>query len=218
MIRVIVADDQELVRDGFALILGADDDIEVVGRAADGVQAVTLARQLLPDVVLMDVRMPRLDGIEATRLILSERPDCRVLVLTTYDVDDYVLAALHAGATGYLLKDTPRRALVAAVRAAAAGDVLLDASVARRLAAASTRGTSVDPALTQRLARLTPREGEVLQAVAQGLSNAEIARALSVGETTVKTHVARLLHKLGARDRVQLVVLAHTCGVADRST
>ena len=213
MIRLIVADDQELVREGLAMILAAQPDIEVVGEAPDGVSAIALAKQLQPDVMLMDVRMPRLDGIEATRRVLAAVPTCRVLVLTTFDVDDAVLAALRAGASGFLLKDTPRRSLVAAVRAVAEGDVLLDADVTKRLVAGlpPTR-SSTEPRKV--LDRLTPRETEVLKAVAQGRSNAEIASQLGLGEATVKTHVAKLLEKLGQRDRVQLVVLAHTTGIA----
>ena len=216
MIRVLIVDDQELVRDGFCLVLGAEPDIEVVGSAADGVEAVEMSRELQPDVVLMDIRMPRLDGIGATRAVLSERPQTRVLVLSTYDVDEYVVAALDAGASGYLLKDAPRRALSAAVRAAAEGDVLLHPQVARRLVAASTRRATLDSETQRGLERLTPREREVLTALARGWSNNEIAQALTLGETTVKTHVARLLQKLAVRDRVQLVVLAHTAGLADK--
>ena len=212
MIRVLVVDDQELVREGLALILAAQPDIEVVGEAADGVDAVNLARSLKPDVVLMDVRMPQLDGIDAARRILAAQPSCHILVLTTFDVDDTVLAALRAGASGFLLKDAPRRSLIAAVRAVAEGDVLLNADVARRLA----RKDRPEPDAASRavLDGLTPRETEVLKAVARGLSNAEIADELGLGQATVKTHVGKLLDKLRVRDRVQLVVLAHTTGVA----
>jgi DNA-binding NarL/FixJ family response regulator len=212
VIRVLVADDQQLVREGLVMILSAQSDIEVVGEAADGVDAVARARQLHPDVILMDVRMPRLDGIDATRRILAAEPDCRVLVLTTFDVDEAVLGALRAGASGFLLKDAPRRSLIAAVRAVAEGDVLLDADVMRRLVADHL---PAGPTAESRavLDRLTPRETEVLRAVAQGMSNAEIAASLGLGEATVKTHVAKLLEKLGVRDRVQLAVLAHTTGI-----
>jgi DNA-binding NarL/FixJ family response regulator len=213
VIRVLVADDQELVREGLVMILSAQSDIEVVGEASDGVDAVAMAKQLHPDVVLMDVRMPRLDGIDATRLILTAVPACRVLVLTTFDVDEAVLGALRAGASGFLLKDAPRRSLIAAVRAVAEGDVLLDADVMRRLVA---EHLPAGPTAESRavLERLTPRETEVLRAVARGMSNAEIATSLGLGEATVKTHVAKLLEKLAVRDRVQLAVLAHTTGIA----
>jgi DNA-binding NarL/FixJ family response regulator len=213
VIRVLVADDQELVREGLAMILAAQPDIDVVGEAADGVLAVTMAKQLQPDVVLMDVRMPRLDGIDATRQVLAAVPHCHVLVLTTFDVDEAVLSALRAGASGFLLKDTPRRSLIAAVRAVAEGDVALDAAVTRRLVTGHLPATPT-PESRQFLDQLTPRETEVLRAVAQGLSNAEIATKLGVGEATVKTHVAKLLEKLALRDRVQLAVLAHTTGIA----
>jgi DNA-binding NarL/FixJ family response regulator len=213
VIRVLVADDQQLVREGLVMILSAQSDIEVVGEAADGVDAVTMARQLQPDVVLMDVRMPRLDGIDATRRLLAAVPACHVLVLTTFDVDEAVTGALRAGASGFLLKDAPRRSLIAAVRAVAEGDVLLDADVMRRLVV-----DHLPPGPTAQardvLARLTPRETDVLMAVARGMSNAEIAASLGLGEATVKTHVAKLLEKLGVRDRVQLAVLAHTTGIA----
>jgi DNA-binding NarL/FixJ family response regulator len=214
VIRVVVADDHDLLRTGLALILDAQPDIEVVGQAADGRQAVALARQTSPDVVLMDVRMPHLDGVAATREIVATHPASRVLVLTTFDVDDYVLGALRAGASGFLLKDTPRASLLAAVRAVAEGDVLLSHEVTTRLVHAvreQQSRTDVDPALR----RLTPRERDVLRLVAQGNSNAEIAAQLYLGETTVKTHVARLLDKLDARDRVQLVVRAHRWGIAE---
>ena len=208
MIRLIVADDQELVREGLAMILAAQPDIEVVGEASDGVDAVALAKQLQPDIMLKDVRMPRLDGIDATRLVLAAIPTSRGLVLTTFDGDDAVLGALRAGASWFLLKDTPRRSLVAAVRAVAEGEVLLDTDVTKRLVT-RLRPTQSSQESRKVLDRLTPRETEVLKAVAQGLSNAEIATHLALGEATVKTHVAKLLDKLGPRDRVQLVVLAH---------
>jgi DNA-binding NarL/FixJ family response regulator len=213
VIRVLVADDQELVREGLVMILSAQSDIEVVAEASDGVDAVAMARQLNPDVALMDVRMPRLDGIDATRRILAAVPDCRVLVLTTFDVDEAVLGALRAGASGFLLKDAPRRSLIAAVRAVAEGDVLLAADVMRRLVADHLPAGPTSEARAV-LGRLTPRETEVLRAVAQGMSNAEIAASLGLGEATVKTHVAKLLEKLAVRDRVQLAVLAHTTGIA----
>jgi DNA-binding NarL/FixJ family response regulator len=213
VIRVLVADDQELVREGLAMILAAQPDIDVVGEATDGVMAVAMAKQLQPDVVLMDVRMPRLDGIDATRRVLAAVPHCHVLVLTTFDVNEAVLNALRAGASGFLLKDTPRRSLIAAVHAVAEGDVLLDAAVTRRLVTAHLP-TGPTPESRHVLDQLTPREAEVLQAVAQGLSNAEIAAQLGLGEATVKTHVAKLLEKLALRDRVQLAVLAHTTGIA----
>ena len=213
MIRVLVADDQELVREGLVLILGAQPDIEVVGEARDGVDAITLARQTKPDVILMDLRMPRLDGIEATRRVHVDLPLTRVLVLTTYDIDEDVLAALRAGASGFLLKDTPRQSLLAAIRAVAEGDVLLDQGVTMRLINDHMRPHPTDDA--QRLLEtLTERETEVLRVIARGLSNAEIAAELGVAEATIKTHVAKLLEKLAVRDRVQLTVFAHTNGLA----
>ncbi len=214
MIRVVVADDQELVRDGLSLILQSTGKVDVVGRAADGLEAVALARRLHPDVLLMDIRMPAMDGLTATELIAREAPDTRVLVLTTYDVDEYVLQALRAGAAGYLLKDTPRQAMIAAISAAAAGDVLLDPAVVHRLVSAGQKPTP-PPEVQRALDRLTPREREVLTAVSRGWSNSEIAAALFVTEATVKTHIARLLDKLHARDRIQLVVLTHTYGLAN---
>jgi DNA-binding NarL/FixJ family response regulator len=212
MIRLVVVDDQELVRDGFALILDAQDDIEVVGTAADGAHAVSLCRAEQPDVVLMDVRMPVLDGIEATRRVVADCPGVRVLVLTTFDDDENVVRALRAGARGFLLKDTPRAALVASVRAVAEGEVMLDATVMNGLVSGHLREPV--PTHAAALARMTDRESEVMRCVARGLSNAEIAAALHISETTVKTHVARLLTKWGARDRVRLVVLAHEAGLA----
>lgn len=209
MIRVVVADDQDLVRDGLVLILGTQPDLEVVGEASDGAEAVAVVRSTRPDVVLMDLRMPHVDGIAATAQVLAFAPGTRVLVLTTFGVDEDVLAALRAGAAGYLLKDTPRSALLAAVRAVAAGEVLLDRDVLQSLVTGAAAAAVREP----RLERLTPRETEVLRAVARGLSNAEIARELFLGESTVKTHVGKLLDKLGARDRVQLVLLAHASGV-----
>jgi DNA-binding NarL/FixJ family response regulator len=213
VIRVLVADDQELIREGLVLILDAQPDIRVVGTAADGVEAVTCARACSPDVVLMDVRMPRLDGIEATRRILAATPQCRVLVLTILDSDEHVLGALRAGASGFLLKDTPRRSLIAAVRAVVEGDVLLDRELTRRLVREG-RPSVLAREATRLRARLTEREVQVLQAVARGLSNTEIAAELFIGEATVKSHVGKLLEKLAARDRVQLAVLAHTSGLA----
>jgi DNA-binding NarL/FixJ family response regulator len=215
-IRVLVADDQELVRTGFRLILETEDDIVVVGQAADGVEAVDLARRHRPDVVLMDVRMPTLDGIEATARLVG--PDAsppapvRVLMLTTFDMDDYVYAALRNGASGFLLKDTPPEDLVRAIRVVAAGDALLAPSVTRRLIEDVSR-TRALPVVPPGVATLTDREREVLGLVARGLSNAEIAEALVLGETTVKTHVGRVLMKLGLRDRVQAVVLAYESGL-----
>jgi len=215
-IRVLVADDQQLVRTGFRLILETEDDITVVGQAADGVEAVELARRHRPDVVLMDVRMPTLDGIEATaRLVGPEAVPAvpvRVLMLTTFDMDDYVYAALRNGASGFLLKDTPPEDLVRAIRVVAAGDALLAPSVTRRLIEDVSR-LRTEPTLPPGLATLTDREREVLGLLARGLSNAEIADALVLGETTVKTHVGRVLMKLGLRDRVQAVVLAYESGL-----
>ena len=215
-IRVLVADDQELVRTGFALILATEDDIEVVGQAADGREAVDLARRHAPDVVLMDVRMPNLDGIEATgRLVgpaATPPAPVRVLMLTTFDLDEHVYAALRNGASGFLLKDTPPEDLVRAIRVVAAGDALLAPTVTRRLIAELSR-VPARPSPPPELDTLTDREREVLGLVARGLSNGERAAELVLGETTVKTHVGRILTKLGLRDRVQTVVLAYESGL-----
>jgi DNA-binding NarL/FixJ family response regulator len=209
-VRVLIADDQQLIRDGFRMILASDPDIEIIGEASNGAQAVALARELRPDVVLMDIRMPELDGIEATRRILTRDhdPKTNVLILTTFDLDEYVYDALRAGASGFLLKDVPARQLVAAIRTVGEGDALLSPSITRRLIeefAASRAPVDTAPGLDE----LTPRELEVLRLLATGKANSEIAAELIVGETTVKTHVTRILTKLGVRDRVQAVVLAY---------
>lgn len=212
MIRVLIADDQPLVRDGLAAIIGADPDLELVGQAANGREAARLARELGPEVVVMDIRMPEVDGIEATRAILrrpGDRP--RVLILTTYDVDAYVYEALRAGASGFLLKDAPRHQLLSAIRTIASGETLLAPAVTRRLVERHLR--QADPSASDRLAELTTREREVLALVARGLSNAEIADRLSLGESTVKTHIGRLFDKLDVRDRAQAVVLAYETGL-----
>ena len=216
MIRVVVADDQALVRSGFVVLLRSTDDIEVVGEAADGVEALDLARRHRPDVVLMDIRMPRMDGIEALRRISAdpELSSTRVLVLTTFDLDEYVYAALQAGASGFLLKDTLPPELLSAVRVVAAGEALLAPSVTRRVVEEFARRPAAPTAATHpALGELTPREAEVLAAVARGLSNAEIGQQLYMSPATAKTHVSRLLAKLGARDRAQLVVQAYESGV-----
>jgi DNA-binding NarL/FixJ family response regulator len=210
-IRVLIADDQALMRTGFRMILDAQDDIEVVGEAIDGADAIRRFEALSPDVVVMDVRMPTMDGIEATRRLAGLERPARVLILTTFDLDDYVYEALRAGASGFLLKDRPPEELVAAVRVIAAGEALLAPSVTRRLIEEFAR--RAPPAKRTELDELTEREREVLVLMARGLSNAEIARALFVAETTVKTHVGRVLHKLGLRDRAQAVVLAYESGL-----
>jgi DNA-binding NarL/FixJ family response regulator len=215
VIRVLVVDDQALVRTGFSMILGAEPDIEVVGDVADGALAVEAARRLRPDVVLMDIRMPVMDGVEATRMIAG--PDVaepqKVLILTTFDLDEYVFDALRAGASGFLLKDTPPEELAAAVRVVAAGDALLAPSITRKLVAQFASQPEPEPVVTADLQQLTDREREVLVLMARGLSNGEIAGELIVGETTVKTHVGRILMKLHLRDRVQAVVLAYETGL-----
>jgi DNA-binding NarL/FixJ family response regulator len=210
-LRVLVADDQELVRDGFCVILEAAGFV-VAGEAADGAQAVEIAARERPDVVLMDVRMPVMDGLEATRQIKASPDAPKVVILTTFDLDDYVYEALRAGASGFLLKDAPRADLIAAIRLAAAGDALLAPSVTRRLIEAfARRPASVAPS-PSRLSSLTPRERDILLLVARGHSNTEIAAELVVSEATVKTHIGHLLAKLGLRDRVQAVILAYETG------
>jgi DNA-binding NarL/FixJ family response regulator len=213
-ISVLVVDDQELVRAGFCVILQNADGITVAGEAADGAAAVAQATALAPDVVLMDVRMPGMDGLEATRLITATAAGHpKVVMLTTFDLDDYVYEALRAGASGFLLKDSPRGDLIAAVRAAAAGDALLAPSVTRRLIEAFARRPAETAPAPSRLAALTARERDVLLLLARGRSNAEIAAALFVSEATVKTHVGNVLAKLGLRDRVQAVILAYETGI-----
>ena len=213
-IRVLLADDHQLVRTGFRVILEIEDDIEVVGEASDGGQAVDLAGRLRPDVVLMDVEMPGMDGLEATRVITADDGPS-VLILTTFDRDEYLFAALQAGASGFLLKNGTPEALTEAVRVVARGDALLAPEITRRVIAAFARpGVSAAAGPdTRRLQELTPREHEVLVLLAGGATNAEIATALHLGETTVKTHVSRVLMKLGARDRTQAVVMAYELGV-----
>jgi DNA-binding NarL/FixJ family response regulator len=216
-VRILIADDQALVRAGFRMILDAEDDLEVVGEAADGRDAVAQARALKPDVVLMDIRMPEIDGIEATRRVLADAGDhaVRVLMLTTFDLNEYVYEALRAGASGFLLKDVPPEQLVAGIRAVAQGDALLAPSITRRVIEEFVRRPPQSVrTVPAELAELTSRELEVLKLVARGLSNAEIAKELFVSDTTVKTHVAHLLTKLDVRDRVQAVVLAYECGLA----
>ncbi|OXM73527.1 MULTISPECIES: response regulator [Amycolatopsis] len=209
--RVVIADDQALVRTGFRMIL-ASGGIDVVGEAADGAEAVATVRDLDPDVVLMDIRMPAMDGLEATRRILARSPGCRVLMLTTFDLDRYVYDALAAGASGFLLKDVTPEHLVAAVRLVGTGDALLAPSITRRLVERFAAGQP-RPALHRDLAVLTPRELQVLTLVARGRSNAEIAAELTLSEATVKTHVARIFAKLALRDRAQAVVLAYETGL-----
>ena len=213
MIRVVLADDQALVRAGFRVILELEEDMEVVAEAADGHEAVRLTRELEPDVVLMDVRMPGLDGIEATRRLAHAGTDSSVLILTTFDLDEYVYEAMKAGASGFLLKDVPREQLVAGVRVVAGGEALLAPAVTRRLVEQFVRRPPPGREAPPELEELSERELEVLRLVARGLSNAEIAERLVVSGTTVKSHVARILQKLRLRDRVQAVVLAYESGL-----
>jgi DNA-binding NarL/FixJ family response regulator len=212
-IRVLIVDDQALVRAGFKMILQAQSDIHVVGEAGDGDQAIGLVRSLQPDVVLMDIRMPGLDGIEATRRINAEGLPSKVVILTTYDLDEYVFDALAAGATGFLLKHVPPEELVHGVRLAAEGDALLAPSVTRRLIEEFSKSRAPLQSTSKQLDTLTERERDVLRLLARGLSNAEIAGELHVGEATIKTHVAHLLDKLDLRDRVQAVIYAYEVGL-----
>ena len=214
-VRVLLVDDQELVRAGLDMMLSGVDDVTVVGQAGDGVEAVRLAAELHPDVVLMDVRMPGVDGIEATRRIRAAAPDelPRVVILTTFDLDEYVFGAFRAGASGFLLKDAQRDSILDAVRRAAEGDALVAPSVTRRLIEHFVSPVPEPRDPPPGLADLTPREAEVLELVGRGLSNAELAERLVVSEKTVKTHIGRILAKLGLRDRVQAVILAYEAGI-----
>jgi DNA-binding NarL/FixJ family response regulator len=214
-LRVLLADDQALMRTGFRMILESEPGLEVVGEAADGVEAVERSRELRPDVVLMDIRMPRMDGVEATRRLAGPNvaDAITVLILTTFDVDEYVYAAVRAGASGFLLKDSPPEELIRAIRIVAAGEALLAPSVTRRLLEEFANRPEPATARSSHVDTLTARELEVLQLVARGMSNSEIAEELVVGETTVKTHVGHILMKLGLRDRVQAVVLAYEEGL-----
>lgn len=211
-IRVVVVDDQPLLRAGFSMLLQAEDDIELVGEAATGREAIEAVAKLTPDVVLMDIRMPELDGVQATEQITANEDAPAILILTTFDLDEYVYASLRAGASGFLLKDTPPDDLLEAIRVVARGDALIAPSVTKRLI--STFAAEPAAAPTDHFDELTDRENEVLQLMARGLSNAEIATELILGETTIKTHVGRVLMKLGARDRVQAVIAAFEAGIA----
>jgi DNA-binding NarL/FixJ family response regulator len=216
VIRVLIADDHALLRDGLRAILDAQDDIEVVGEASDGEETLARAAELRPDLVIMDIRMPRLDGIEATRRLVARGEHApRVLVLTTFDLDEYVFEALEAGAGGFMLKDAPPTQLADAVRTVARGDALLAPAVTRRLIERYVRRRSADTSLAARFQQLTERELEVLQLLTRGLSNAEIGAQLFLSAATVKTHVTRLLGKLHVRDRVQAVVLAYEAGIVE---
>jgi DNA-binding NarL/FixJ family response regulator len=215
-VRVVIVDDQALVRAGFRMILEAEPDIEVIGEAEDGVQAVEQIKRLKPDVALMDIRMPRLDGLEATRQVVADGDGdhpTRVLMLTTFDVNEYVYEALRAGASGFLLKDVPADQLVAGIRVVAEGDALLAPSITRRLIEEFAQHAPVERTPPKALDELTAREMEVFKLIARGMSNAEIAAELIVSDTTVKTHVARILMKLHLRDRVQAVVYAYESGI-----
>jgi DNA-binding NarL/FixJ family response regulator len=216
MTRVVIADDQALVRAGFSVIVDSAPDLEVVGEASDGAQAVELVQSTVPDVVLMDIRMPELDGLEATRRITSDpaTAEVRILILTTFDLDEYVYEALRSGASGFLLKDTLPDELLTAIRVIAAGEALIAPKVTRRLIEEFAKRPEPTAAATAPVEGLTERETEVLALVAKGLSNAEIATELIMSPATAKTHVSRLLTKLGARDRTQLVMIAYETGVA----
>ena len=213
-IRVVVVDDQALVRDGFAMVLDNEDDIEVVGQAGTGAEAISEARSHRPDVILMDIRMPEMDGLEATKRIVADAEwPVKVIILTTFDADEYVFEALKAGASAFVLKDIPRAELVAAVRTVADGGALLAPSITRRLIGRFTQGLAADTAAKARLDRLTDREREVLAAIGQGYNNAEIAERLFIGAATVKSHINSLFTKLGLRDRAQAVVFAYESGL-----
>ena len=212
-IRVLVADDQSMVRAGFRMLLSGEPDIEVVAEASNGLEAVDKAARFDPTVVLMDIRMPELDGLEATRRILAADADARVLILTTFDLDEYIYEALRAGASGFVLKDDPPEQLLAAIRTIAQGDALLSPAVTKRVIEQFTRTPRATP--PKALDELTERELDVFRLIARGLSNAEIARELYISETTVKTHITHILQKLDLRDRVQAVVLAHEIGLHD---
>ena len=211
IIRVLVADDQSMVRAGFRMLLGGEEDIEVVAEASNGLEAVDKAARFQPTVVLMDIRMPELDGLEATRRILAADNTARVLILTTFDLDEYVYEALRAGASGFVLKDDPPERLIAAIRTVAGGDALLSPAITKRVIAEFTRIPRRAP--PKELDDLTPREQEVMRLIAAGLSNAEIAQELYISDTTVKTHITHVLQKLNLRDRVQVVVLAYQSGL-----
>ena len=210
-IRVLVADDQSMVRAGFRMLLGGEEDIEVVAEASDGLEAVSKAARFHPTIVLMDIRMPELDGLEATRRILAADPSARILILTTFDLDEYVYEGLRAGASGFVLKDEPPEQLIAAVRTVAGGDALLSPTVTKRVIKQFTRAAR--PEAPKGVDELTARELEILRLIADGLSNGEIAGKLYISETTVKTHVTHILQKLDLRDRVQAVVLAYQTGL-----
>jgi DNA-binding NarL/FixJ family response regulator len=212
-IRVLVADDQSMVRAGFRMLLAREEDIEVVAEASNGLEAIAKAARFHPSVVLMDIRMPELDGLEATRRILAADDGARILMLTTFDHDDYIYEALRAGASGFVLKDDPPEQLIAAIRTVAAGDALLSPAITRRVIDHFTRLQRAAP--PKELDELTDREREVFRLIARGLSNGEIARELFISDTTVKTHVTRVLRKLNLRDRVQAVVLASRAGIFD---
>jgi DNA-binding NarL/FixJ family response regulator len=214
-IRVLVADDQSMVRAGFRMLLSEEEDIEVVAEASNGLEAVDKAARFDPTVVLMDIRMPELDGLKATRRILETNADARILILTTFDLDEYVYEALKAGASGFVLKDDPPEQLLAAIRTVAAGDALLSPTITKRVIAQFTRIPRPEP--PAELDELTDREREILRLIASGLSNAEIGQELHISETTVKTHVTHVLQKLNLRDRVQAVVLVHQTGMFDQS-
>jgi DNA-binding NarL/FixJ family response regulator len=217
-VRVLLADDQALVRSGFRMILEARPEIEVVGEAEDGFEAIEGTRRLLPDVVLMDVRMPNLDGVEATRRLVARGTESRILILTTFDLDEYVYEAIRAGASGFLLKDVRPQELVDAIHVIAKGDALLAPSITRRLLDRFAEQAPGEPVTPPQLESLTVRELEVLKLVARGWSNAELAEKLFLSETTVKTHVSSVLHKLGLRDRVQAVVMAYEAGLVRPGT